>query len=51
MCALQEGSHHALLLLLLNQEPSAEALDGWKGVEEGEGGVWEQKEEGGDRNW
>lgn len=44
MCALQEGSHHALLLLLLNPVPSAEALDGWKG----EGGVWEQKEEGGD---
>lgn len=47
MCALQEGSHHALLLLLLNQEPSAEALDGWRGVQEGEGEVWEQKEEGG----
>lgn len=38
MCALQEGPHHALLLLLLNPEPSAEALDGWEGVEEGEGG-------------
>lgn len=29
MCALQEGPHHALLSLL-NPEPSAEALDGWR---------------------
>lgn len=38
MRALQEGPHHALLVLLLNPEPSAEALDGWEGVEEGGGG-------------
>lgn len=42
--AVQEGPHR---VLLLNPEPSAEALDGWEGMVEGQGmGSVEPRKEG-----